>query len=95
MKIEEIIWLDNIVQKLLQKHDVDPAEVEEVLDNKPHIRFVEKGARRDEDLYAALGQTEAGRYLIVYFIDKGDHQALIISARDMTNSEMKLYDKAK
>jgi uncharacterized protein len=93
MKISELFWLDNIVRKLIDKHNVETLEVEEVFANKPHIRFVEKGQRRDEDLYAALGQTEAGRYLIVFFIHKPKQQALIISARDMTKGEQKLYEK--
>lgn len=93
MKIESIIWLDNIVSKLQQKHDVEPEEAEEIFAAQPHIRFVEKGLHRDEDLYAAMAQTEAGRYLIVFFIYKLAHQALIISARDMTSSERKLYEK--
>jgi uncharacterized DUF497 family protein len=95
MKIEDITWLDNIVRKLTLKHQVEPEEVEEVLFAKPHIRFVEKGLRPDEDLYAGLGQTQAGRYLIVYFIYKPGNEALPISARDMSKAEQKLYEKQK
>ena len=51
-------------------------EVEEVLDGKPKFRFVEKGDRKDEDVYMALGQTEAGRYLTVLFIHKQTKEAL-------------------
>jgi uncharacterized DUF497 family protein len=93
MKIDGIIWLDNIVRKLITKHDVEPEEVAEVLDARPHVRFVEKGLRPHEDMYSAFGQTEAGRYLIVFFIHKEDNQALIISARDMSRAEQKLYEK--
>ena len=42
MKIEGIIWLTEIVETLAFKHDVEPDEVEEVFENKPKIRFVEK-----------------------------------------------------
>lgn len=93
MKVTGFIWLENIVRKLEEKHAVEQTEVVEVFAAKPHIRFAEKGLRRNEDLYAAFGQTEAGRYLIVYFIHKQDNQALIISARDMTSAERKLYEK--
>ncbi|RMD57354.1 MAG: BrnT family toxin, partial [Nitrospirae bacterium] len=87
MKIKEIIWLVDIVEKLERKHCVNQKEVIDVLENKPKFRFVEKGYRKGEDIYAALGQTYEGRYLIVFFVYKKNGQALIISARDMTRSE--------
>ena len=42
-------------------------------------------------MYSVYGQTENGRYLVVFFIYKRDKQALIISARDMTLPERKVY----
>ena len=93
MKIEGIIWLNNIVDKLTFKHQVDTYEVEELLAEKPKFRFVEKGERKGEDVYMALGQTEGGRYLIVLFIYKLTKEALILSARDMAHKERKLYDR--
>ncbi len=93
MRVEEIIWLDAIVEKLAVKHQVAPDEVEEVLRNKPKFRFVENGEREGEDVYLALGQTDAGRYLSVVFIYKPSAQALILSARDMAKKERKLYGR--
>jgi len=55
MRISRVIWLLEIEDKLLQKHNVLVMEVEEVLFGKPRIRFVEKGHREGEDLYAAYG----------------------------------------
>ena len=57
MKIGEIIWLEDIIEKLEKKHSVRQNEVIEVLENKPKFRFVEKGHRKGENVYAALGQT--------------------------------------
>jgi uncharacterized DUF497 family protein len=68
MRIEGIIWLRDVVDKLISKHQVETFEVEEVLNVRPKIRFVEKGNREGEDVYMALGQTDAGRYLAVLFI---------------------------
>ncbi len=69
MKIDDVIWLDDIVDKLASKHHVETAEVEDVvLNDRPKFRFVEKGDRPGEDVYMALGQTDAGRYLAVLFI---------------------------
>ena len=93
MRIEEIIWLDAIVEKLAVKHGVRPDEVEEVLRDRPKFRFVEKGEREAEDVYMALGQTDAGRYLAVLFIYKPSAQVLILSARDMAQKERKQYGR--
>ena len=93
MKITGLIWLEDIVQKLLQKHRVQPQEVEEVLSNLPRFFFVEKGHRQGENVYAALGQTGAGRYLVVFFARTKDGRALILSARDMTDAERKRYGR--
>lgn len=93
MRLEEIIWLDAIIEKLAVKHRVEANEVEEVLGNKPKFRFVEKGEREGEDVYLALGQTDAGRYLAVLFIYKPSARALILSARDMADKERKMYGR--
>jgi uncharacterized DUF497 family protein len=93
LKIKRIIWLDKIVEKLIQKHHVSQNEVKEVLDSKPYFRFVEKGHREGENVYAAMGQTISGRYLIVFFVYKKDGNALILSARDMTHAERRKYEQ--
>jgi len=92
LKIKEIIWLEDIVEKIESKHNVRQYEVLEVLQNKPKFRFVEKGHHKGENVYAALGQTYEGRYLIVFFVYKINGRALIISAIDMTRSERRLYE---
>ena len=68
-------------------------EVEEVVNGMPYYRFIEKGDIDGENLYTAMGQTEARRYLIIYFIYKQSGDALIISTRDMTKKEKRLYGK--
>ncbi|MBI4672270.1 MAG: BrnT family toxin [Chloroflexi bacterium] len=93
MQIDGIIWLRDIVDKLYTKHRVETFEVEEVLSDKPKIRFVEKGEREGEDVYLALGQTDAGRYLAILFIYKEQREALILSARDMAQKERRQYGK--
>lgn len=95
MQIDEIIWLPEFVEKLAAKHDVRKIEVEEVLINRPNFRFISKGNQSGEDVYSAMGQTDAGRYLIVFFIRKLHHRALVISARDMNNSERRNYGKQR
>ena len=93
MNIEGIIWLNQIVDKLAFKHQVEIYEVEEVLAGKPKFRFVEKGERKDENVYMALGQSEAGRYLTILFIYKQTKEAFILSARNMATKERKMYGR--
>ena len=93
MKIENLIWLRDIIDKLTFKHQVDTSEVEEVFDNRPRIQFLRKGNRKGEDVYIALGRSEAGRYLAVIFIHKKGNHALIVSARDMVKKERKQYER--
>lgn len=95
MRVTQIIWLPEIEEKLARKHRLTVLEVEEVLYGDPQIRFVEKGHREDEDMYAAYGQTEEGRYILVYFILKHGDEALVISARDMDRKEQRLYERRK
>ena len=95
MFIENIIWLPNIIDKLSWKHHVHPEEVDEVLFSNPLFRKVQKGIRPGEDVYTALGQTDSGRYLIVFFIFKFNNQALVISARDMDKKERKNYEQKR
>lgn len=95
VEIKEAIIPFEIEQKLNWKHQVQAYEVEEVLAQRPHIRFAAKGHVKGEDLYSALGQTEAGRYLVVFFLNKGRGKVLVISARDMDAKERKQYGKVR
>lgn len=92
MKIAEIIWLEEIEEKCAVKHHVRPEEVEQVFRAPPRINHVERGCRSGEDVYVARGQTDSGRYLIVFFIRKLDGAALILSARDMSPGERRSYE---
>jgi uncharacterized protein len=91
LKITGFFWLEEIIEKLARKHQVQIEEVEELFRGEPKFRFVERGHREGENVYSALGQTEAGRYLIVFFVWKTDGRALPISARDMKPGERRLY----
>ncbi len=95
MNIDDFIWMPDIVEKLIVKHNVTPEEVEEVFFNQALFLFVEKGHRKGEDIYSALGQSDSGRYIIVIFIYKYQNLALILSARDMDKKERKRYERKK
>lgn len=95
MKIAGFIWLEDIVRKLEQKHNVHRSEVREVFLHSPFFRFAEKGHRSGENVYVALGRTDAGRYLTVVFVYKKNTRALILSARDMSQAERRRYEREK
>lgn len=97
MNIGGIIWREVVIEKLAVKHSVSPEEVEEALENEEEpakIRFIEQGEREGEHVYMALGRTEAGRYLTVLFILKQMREALIVSARDMSDKERRQYGRS-
>ncbi len=93
MRITEVIWLRQFVDKLEFKHGVLPFEVEEILDGRKKVRKIGSGDVEGEDLYLALGQTSEGRYLSVFFVLKQGNRAMPISARDMNSKERKLYGR--
>jgi uncharacterized protein len=92
VRILDLIWLPEIIDKLDRKHHVVPEEVDEVLFTNPLFRKVQIGHVSGENIYAALGRTDEGRYLVVFFVYKTAKEALIISARDMDKGERKYYE---
>jgi uncharacterized DUF497 family protein len=93
VRIDDLIWMPGIVEKLAAVHEVTQDEVEEIFRNRPRFRFIESGYVQGEDVYSAEGRTDVGRYVVVFFIYKLTHQALIISARAMTRRERKRYGR--
>ncbi len=95
MVIEGFIWLTDFVDKIECKHNVSIYDVESVFLGNPFCNYIQKGQVKGENLYRALGKTEAGRYLAVFFIYKMTRDVLVISARDMTEKERTQYEKSK
>lgn len=93
MRIVGFIWLEEVLDKIEIKHSVLPEEVEEVFESRPKIRKMNRGHFRGEDVYRALGCTDAGRYLAVFFIHKLNDEILILSARNMDKKERRSYVK--
>lgn len=93
MNIDDLIITAEILDKLIWKHNVTESEIRQVFLDMPKYRFIEKGRYKGEHLYLALGVTDSGRYLSVYFIYKKDKNALIVTARDMTEKERRRYAK--
>jgi len=91
MRLGRVRWPTGVAEKIVSKHGVEPYEVEQVLSSRPHLRYAERGEVPGEDVYAAYGRTLAGRYLAVHFIYKRNRDTLVLSARDMTAADRRLY----
>ena len=86
-QIEDFDWLPELEEKILVKHGVARAEVEEC--------FFERGykiLRSAAEKYELLSRSSAGRYLFVVYAWKGTI-VRIISARDMTRRDRILYNR--
>lgn len=94
MRLREVIWKIQFMEKMRDKHGVTPEEVESVIFGEPYVLKIKRGKVKGEDAYEAFGQTLSRRYLVVFFIRKSE-AALPISARDMTHSERRYYEKHK
>ena len=95
MVITQIVWKAQFVEKLAEKHGVTMTEAEEVLRSKPHIRKMGRGHVKGEHVYAAYGQSAAGRYVVVFYIRKMTGAILPISARDMDDAERRYYERQR
>ena len=93
MKIIDLLLNDDVIDKLIWKHNISELELRQVFNNQPNIRFIEKGKIKGEHLYVASGRTDAGRYLLIFFIMKKNKNALIVTARDMKERERRKYAK--
>jgi uncharacterized DUF497 family protein len=95
MIIKDVIWIKEFSEKLERRHHVSQDEVDEVFAMQPTVRRMRRGVRKGEDLYRAVGQTDAGRYLAIFFIYKGQGRALVISGRDADTKELRSHGKRK
>jgi len=83
-------WDEKNVQKNWLKHRVAAWECEQVFFNRPIVVANDEEHSMLEKRYYALGQTDAGRLLFVAFANRGT-LIRVISARDMSKRERKVY----
>ena len=89
LRIESLEIDDHILDKIESKHGISFEEVEEAcLSEKRHVR------RSKEELYKLFSQTAAGRYILVVLVNLKRGCWKIVTAREMTDSERRLYSKA-
>ena len=88
MRIEALEIDDHVLDKIESQHGVPFHEVEEACyAGQRHVR------RGREGLYKVFSQTEAGRYLLVVLAELGGGALRVVTARDMTQRERRLYQR--
>jgi len=88
LRIESLEIDDQILDKIESKHSVSLEEVEQAcLSEKRHVR------RGREGLYKLFSQTAAGRYVLVVLAYSGKGAWKMVTARQMTDNERRLYNK--
>ncbi len=85
-------WDEANFHKNRERHQVTPEEAEDVFLHEPLAVRGDVRHSRGEKRYYALGQTGAGRRLLVAFTIRGD-LIRVISVRDMNRNEGKTYAK--
>jgi hypothetical protein len=82
MRITGFIWIEEVLDKLLRKHDVQGQEVVEVFDGNPKFRFVEKGNREGETRLLGHGPNGRGKtYRRILRLQKGPPGFASVSPR--------------
>ena len=84
MHVSRFQWTNENTEHIA-RHGVVPREVEQAFRLRPQVR------RGRDDCYLMLGQTAAGRYLLVIFAYLGRGLARVITARDMDEKERAIY----
>jgi uncharacterized DUF497 family protein len=84
-------WDKGNINKNKDKHGVENQEAEEIFFNKPLIILEDKiHSSEQEKRWGALGQTNQGRKLAVYFTIR-DNKIRVISARNQSPKDRAVY----
>ena len=76
----------------LEKHGVSFEEAATVFDDPLYVDFYDPDHSVNEHRYLIMGQSTAGRLLIVAYTE-GDDVVRLISAREVTSAERKAYEE--
>jgi uncharacterized DUF497 family protein len=83
-------WDEGNSAKISERHKVSPAECEELFFNIPLIVADDDKHSANEARFYALGQSDSGRLLFLIFTVR-EKLIRVISARDMSRRERKIY----
>lgn len=86
-------WDVGNADKNWETHEVARGEAESIFFNRPLIVASDLAHSQRERRYAALGRTDEGRLLTVVFTVRAT-LVRVISARDMSRRERRIYEHA-
>ncbi|ANE46118.1 hypothetical protein SY83_07310 [Paenibacillus swuensis] len=81
------IWDEENIQHIA-RHHVEPFEAEDALMDPQHIKFSAHSGNM-----GVIGSTEDGRRLVVIYVKKIMGKIRVITARDTTESETRIYKR--
>lgn len=87
----EFDWDDDKAETNLTKHGISFLEAASVFDDALSITFSDADHSDDEERLIILGHSSRGRLLFVSHTDRDD-KTRIISAREATRREKKVYE---
>ncbi len=81
----EVMWTEDS-ETHIGRHNVTPLEAEQVLYSQPRLTVSGRDGTTE-----VLGQTDAGRLLLVVVTEASDGRDFVITARDMTATEKRTF----
>ncbi len=75
-------------------HQVQQAEAEQALLNRPVVVAADRRHSQREPRFFTLGRTDRGRHFTTVFTVRGD-RVRVISARPMSRAERRIYGQVK
>lgn len=91
-QFESFQWDEGNESKNWIQHQVSKFEAEEVFFNEPVLLFHDSKHSQVEKRHFVLGKTDADRKLMIVFTARS-RQIRVISARDMSKKERKIYER--
>jgi uncharacterized DUF497 family protein len=88
----EFEWDADKASRNFAKHGVQFAEAGTVFGDPLALTFHDPDHSQDEDRFLTFGHSTSGRLLVVSHTDRGD-TIRIISAREVTRRERKIYEE--
>jgi uncharacterized DUF497 family protein len=81
----EVLWTEDS-EAHIARHGVRPSEVEQTLYGRPRLSI-----RGRKETVLVLGTSNEGRHLLVVVAEASDGRDFVVTARDMTDTEKRLF----
>ena len=88
----EFEWDEGKADSNLIKHGVSFDEAQTIFNDPLYVDFYDPDHSENEDRYLIIGESSRGRLLIVSYTER-DNKNRLISARETTKSERKMYEE--